>query len=331
MGCAASTSSVQAVRPIQFAQVVPDSDLEHDKAGSSASRAGCPEPRGHQQKVSRSAESEGPSPPPEVALRAGWPAPKGDQQQVSPDPAGRDESEGPCPPPEVALRAGWPAPKGDQQQVSPDPAGRDESEGPCPPPEVALRAGWPAPKGDQQQVSPDPAGRDESEGPCPPPEERGDQAREQRSDPENERDEQKGSKERRAARTLTNNQGDTVKQQHQAEDRGSILNANIVSEPPALVTWHSHDYEPCEEDFADGHPIPPCAPLQKRHLRKLGKGLDSIASLPDAFLKLIERRRDRFDQKAESLDRQGQAMAERMRGVAQARSRRERMLLAAAC
>eukprot|EP00931_Biecheleriopsis_adriatica_P119208 TRINITY_DN9445_c0_g3_i1.p1 TRINITY_DN9445_c0_g3~~TRINITY_DN9445_c0_g3_i1.p1 ORF type:complete len:188 (+),score=37.59 TRINITY_DN9445_c0_g3_i1:60-623(+) len=94
-----------------------------------------------------------------------------------------------------------------------------------------------------------------------------------------------------------------------AEDReaskqkqlGSIFSA-VVSEPKSLVTWSSYEFRPRAQDFASGHPLPPCATSQEAYRHRILRRLASIIRRPFAFQHDVMERRDRFDQKAQKRD-----------------------------
>eukprot|EP00931_Biecheleriopsis_adriatica_P083556 TRINITY_DN5715_c2_g1_i1.p1 TRINITY_DN5715_c2_g1~~TRINITY_DN5715_c2_g1_i1.p1 ORF type:complete len:253 (+),score=23.97 TRINITY_DN5715_c2_g1_i1:53-811(+) len=104
--------------------------------------------------------------------------------------------------------------------------------------------------------------------------------------------------------SIENDREEPSKQHQRGAGLDLILSANIVSEPKSLVTWNSYDFVPSADDFALGHPIPPCAPTHKRYLRRIRKSFDYIASMPGAFQECIAKRRSSFDQRAQRLDAQ---------------------------
>eukprot|EP00931_Biecheleriopsis_adriatica_P116685 TRINITY_DN92294_c0_g1_i1.p1 TRINITY_DN92294_c0_g1~~TRINITY_DN92294_c0_g1_i1.p1 ORF type:complete len:267 (-),score=49.84 TRINITY_DN92294_c0_g1_i1:84-884(-) len=133
-------------------------------------------------------------------------------------------------------------------------------------------------------------------------------------DPKRERGEEKRQGKSERKNTLSFDEKDrlglTTKQASEGQHGSNILNAGIVSEPKSLVTWKSFDFNPSAEDFALGQPIPPCAPTHRKYLRRINRNLEHFASLPEAFQAFIQKRRDRFDQKAQRLDAQTQVAGE---------------------
>ena len=39
----------------------------------------------------------------------------------------------------------------------------------------------------------------------------------------------------------------------------------VVPEPVGLLEYHSANHEPTREEYAQGHPLPPCRPTHIRH------------------------------------------------------------------
>eukprot|EP00931_Biecheleriopsis_adriatica_P083555 TRINITY_DN5715_c1_g1_i1.p1 TRINITY_DN5715_c1_g1~~TRINITY_DN5715_c1_g1_i1.p1 ORF type:complete len:188 (+),score=34.39 TRINITY_DN5715_c1_g1_i1:42-566(+) len=108
---------------------------------------------------------------------------------------------------------------------------------------------------------------------------------------------------RREHLPLPNEAEATANQQQPEGELGLLLSASIVSEPKSLITWNSYDFKPSAEDYAAGAPIPPCAPTHRRYVRRMRIQLECIASTPRVFKDRVRRRRDRFEQKAQALEK----------------------------
>eukprot|EP00931_Biecheleriopsis_adriatica_P046696 TRINITY_DN26839_c0_g1_i1.p1 TRINITY_DN26839_c0_g1~~TRINITY_DN26839_c0_g1_i1.p1 ORF type:complete len:182 (-),score=32.40 TRINITY_DN26839_c0_g1_i1:220-765(-) len=80
------------------------------------------------------------------------------------------------------------------------------------------------------------------------------------------------------------------------------LNAAIISEPRTSESLNSYYFMASKEDCLSGHPLPPCARLHFRHVRRLGKALKQVAEEPSLFIEDIEERRQLFDQQAKIQD-----------------------------
>eukprot|EP00931_Biecheleriopsis_adriatica_P106439 TRINITY_DN8089_c0_g3_i1.p1 TRINITY_DN8089_c0_g3~~TRINITY_DN8089_c0_g3_i1.p1 ORF type:complete len:143 (+),score=17.54 TRINITY_DN8089_c0_g3_i1:43-471(+) len=75
-----------------------------------------------------------------------------------------------------------------------------------------------------------------------------------------------------------------------------------VPEPTNAVSLKSFYFEPSAENCSSEHPIQPCAPAHRRHLRRLDVALRCANAWPKDFVVDIEERRMRFDRKAKFQD-----------------------------
>eukprot|EP00931_Biecheleriopsis_adriatica_P112670 TRINITY_DN87363_c0_g1_i1.p1 TRINITY_DN87363_c0_g1~~TRINITY_DN87363_c0_g1_i1.p1 ORF type:complete len:173 (+),score=11.02 TRINITY_DN87363_c0_g1_i1:36-521(+) len=68
------------------------------------------------------------------------------------------------------------------------------------------------------------------------------------------------------------------------------------------VSIKSFYFEPTAKNWGSEHPVPPCAPSHRRHIRRMDDAARSWSAAPKEFLVDIESRRKRFDRRAELQD-----------------------------
>ncbi|CAE8723636.1 unnamed protein product [Polarella glacialis] len=71
-----------------------------------------------------------------------------------------------------------------------------------------------------------------------------------------------------------------------------IIGAPVDFKQDCLVTFNSCDFEPDEDDFAAGIPLPTCAPNDRRHLRRLGRMRQIVQDFPHQLTSLVHMRRE---------------------------------------
>ncbi|CAE8638946.1 unnamed protein product [Polarella glacialis] len=86
--------------------------------------------------------------------------------------------------------------------------------------------------------------------------------------------------------------------------------AKVVPEPPGLVNYDSYHLNPLRADVAEDHPIAPCAPTHRLHLKRLGTTLNNFQQCPVLFQDLVLFRREQFISKGKEDEELAQCWAE---------------------
>lgn len=69
------------------------------------------------------------------------------------------------------------------------------------------------------------------------------------------------------------------------------INTAKVEEVKQSVSFKSLDFEPDEQPYASDGPFPPCAPTQRRHIRRLEHAMKTISRNPCRFEQTVILRR----------------------------------------